>query len=140
MTDPNDPAFMKSQAKKVFINDTDSEEIILGKLQRAIDGRTDPIDPAFPTCHEKAWQNAEGRIINQGLTKREYFAAMAMQGIISNKGIVQLIIEQNSEPEFVHSVGSKMALAWADALIAELNKETLGGDHDTTNRNTGTAA
>lgn len=47
----------------------------------------------------------------QGLTKRELFAAMALQGILSNSRI-----EVTKET-------SKLAVVLADALITELNKE-----------------
>lgn len=47
-----------------------------------------------------------------GLTKREYFAAMAMQGIISNKDGLDIKIERIVES----------AVDTADALIEELNK------------------
>ena len=48
-----------------------------------------------------------------GLTKREYFAAMAMQGILS------IFAAKNLEASSV----SKEALFHADALIEELNKK-----------------
>ncbi len=49
-----------------------------------------------------------------GLTKREYFAAMAMQGeIASYSGL-----STSAQPEIVAS----RAVAFADALIVELNK------------------
>ena len=47
-----------------------------------------------------------------GLTKREYFAAMAMQGIITNKDGLDIKIERIVES----------AVDTADALIEELNK------------------
>jgi len=38
-------------------------------------------EPAFPF----KWENRDGGIdIEQGLTKREYFAAMALQGVMAN--------------------------------------------------------
>ena len=46
------------------------------------------------------------------LTKREYFAAMAMQGIIANKDGLDIKIERIVES----------AVDTADALIDELNK------------------
>lgn len=46
-----------------------------------------------------------------GLTKREYFAAMAMQGLISNSG-----------PDHLHA---KIAIEMADDLIVEFNKSEL---------------
>lgn len=48
----------------------------------------------------------------KGLTKREYFAAMAMQGVIANKDGLDIKIER-----IVQS-----AVETADALIEELNK------------------
>ena len=47
-----------------------------------------------------------------GLTKREYFAAIAMQGIITNKDGLDIKIENIVES----------AVDVADALIEELNK------------------
>jgi hypothetical protein len=54
----------------------------------------------------------EDYIINAGLTKREFFAVMAMQGIISNKDGLDIKIERIVES----------AVDTADALIEELNK------------------
>ena len=48
-----------------------------------------------------------------GLTKREYFAAMAMKGIITNKDGLDIKIERIVES----------AVDTADALIEELNKK-----------------
>ena len=50
------------------------------------------------------------RIINKGLTKREYFAAMAMQGIMSYPRM------QPNESE------AAFCVEMADALIEALNK------------------
>lgn len=50
--------------------------------------------------------------VSIGLTKREYFAAMAMQGIIANKDGLDIKIERIVES----------AVDTADALIEELNK------------------
>jgi hypothetical protein len=50
--------------------------------------------------------------VQDGLTKREYFAAMAMQGILST--------EQGYYLEYDKL--ATFAIAQADALIAELNK------------------
>ena len=47
-----------------------------------------------------------------GLTKREYFAAMVMQSIIQNKDGLDIKIERIAES----------AVDMADALIEELNK------------------
>lgn len=50
--------------------------------------------------------------ISTGLTKREYFAVMAMQSIIQNKDGLDIKIERIVES----------AVDTADALIEELNK------------------
>lgn len=50
---------------------------------------------------------------SEGLTKREYFASMAMKGIISNKDGLDIKIERIVES----------AVDTADALIEELNKK-----------------
>lgn len=49
----------------------------------------------------------DGELISTGLSKREYFAAMALQG---------LLIAQGNQAKPCDAV------AYADALIAELNK------------------
>ena len=51
-------------------------------------------------------------LTHQGLTKRELFAAMAMQGMLS----------QNSTSNFMH-LRAKLAVEAADALLAELAKD-----------------
>jgi hypothetical protein len=56
--------------------------------------------------------NSANIISTTGLTKREYFAAMAMQGIIANKDGLDIKIERIVES----------AVDTADALIEELNK------------------
>jgi hypothetical protein len=68
--------------------------------------RTKAKGPAFPLISD------EGYIINAGLNKREYFAAMALQGIIANKDGLDIEIER-----IVQS-----AVDTADALIEELSK------------------
>ena len=62
--------------------------------------------PAYPIEAEKTYY--------LGLTKRELFAAMAMQGIISSG---EVLITYSVE----HI--ANMAATQADALIAELNEE-----------------
>ena len=51
---------------------------------------------------------------SHGLTKREHFAAMAMQGILSNQGIIDSITKQTAEWVAEHAVIS------ADALLRAL--------------------
>jgi hypothetical protein len=55
---------------------------------------------------------SEKDILFQGLTKREYFAAMAMQGLLANHSLT------NAHDEII----AMTALDAADALINALNK------------------
>ena len=67
-------------------------------------------DNAFAT------QDPETDGFNCGLTKREYFAAMAMQGMLSSQDIIDTVTNKLGT-----SVES-LAVECADELIAELNK------------------
>jgi hypothetical protein len=67
--------------------------------------RTKAKGPAFPLISD------DGYIINAGLTKREYFAAMALQGLLTDNE------SPNSREEF-----AGYAVKFADALIEELSK------------------
>lgn len=62
-------------------------------------------DPAFPTS-EIAFED-------RGLSKREFFAAMALQGLAGN-----LDADSNADPKFV----ARDAVAYADAIIEELER------------------
>jgi hypothetical protein len=69
-------------------------------------------EPAFP-IQDAEW-NGPGRHGEwPGLSKREYFAAMAMQGLAGN-----LDADSNADPQFV----ARDAVSYADALLAELEK------------------
>jgi hypothetical protein len=61
-----------------------------------------------------------------GLTKREYFAAMAMQGLLGAEWFVtaEKAIHPDNDPSESYAENS---VAMADALIAELNKPEGGG-------------
>jgi hypothetical protein len=68
-------------------------------------------EPAFS---KPAFYHPDGAIDlpNNGLTKREYFAAMALQGVLANKSAHERTIEMIT----------KSSVRLADALIEELNK------------------
>lgn len=68
-----------------------------------------PTDAAFP-----APMNA-----SLGLSKREYFAGLAMQGIISNQYIMPRIPGNGNEEKWI----AETAVQQADALIEALNKQ-----------------
>lgn len=73
---------------------------------------TTGIEFAYPVFDSEGNSRCGG-----GLTKREYFAAMAMQGIMS--GVSGLVITQ----EILHNTANE-SVRCADALINELNKHT----------------
>lgn len=55
----------------------------------------------------------------RGLTKREYFAGLAMQGILGNSKLLAAIESMDGEPSRNTVI---IALCHADALLAELAK------------------
>lgn len=76
--------------------------------------KTNGDDHAYPMSATVAQKIIEGYGFSPeylGLTKREHFAAMAMQGLLALRGDMRL--EHTAES----------AVACADALIAELNKK-----------------
>jgi len=83
--------------------------------------KTESNDPIYPceVGYEKGERMAARQISNTteeviGLTKREYFAAMAMQGILANDRIVN---KNESGEKIAHD-----SVYMADILIKELNK------------------
>ena len=52
-------------------------------------------------------------IVNMGLTKREYFAAMAMQGMCAHSSLTKILAYENI---------AEWSVKQADALIEALNK------------------
>lgn len=79
---------------------------------------TDPNAPVFSKSVDEGWPSCSG------LTKREYFAAMAMQGMLANN---QLVIEHDAARrtgeayDFYEDIAEK-ATIHAVCLIAELNE------------------
>lgn len=69
--------------------------------------RTRRDDPTFPFCLDP--NNDDCQYHEPGLSKREYFAAAALQGILAN-------------PEFMQSMAAEIAIQQADKLIELLNK------------------
>lgn len=65
-------------------------------------------DPAFPTDY---WMDENQTGTVPGLTKREYFAAMALQGLLANSALTDTIADN-----------ATIAIQAADALIAKLNQ------------------
>lgn len=70
-----------------------------------------PNDMAYPVLDMSQTPNGTQQL---GLTKREYFTGIAMQGAVA--GLIGKVALKWEEAAF-------MSVAFADALIAELNKE-----------------
>ena len=69
-------------------------------------------DPAFPACNEANTNNT------MGITKREYFAAKAMQGMLANSSMYYVL-----PPNTVKLLAIDAVLV-ADALIKELQVQS----------------
>lgn len=67
---------------------------------------TNKNDPVYPIGNDP--------IASEGLSKREYFAALAMQGFLSNPGI--------DKTEYNEKNVAKAAVAMADYIIQKLNE------------------
>lgn len=75
-------------------------------------------DPAFP--HSKEWDSANTyrKLSDGGLTKREYFAAMAMQGL----SLREYNISNSTNDISAFMSIARASINMADALIEELEK------------------
>lgn len=102
--------------------------------------KTEPNDPIQSTTLRQIGENdfrlASEKDIQQGvylshrngLTKREYFASMALQGILSNPvhndNNIMGVNGSNSHGYIASSLAASNAVFYADALIAQLNEST----------------
>jgi hypothetical protein len=67
---------------------------------------------------------AASEVIHQsGLTKREYFAGLAMQGLLASNGDVKYIVKTNDRDIFTLTAQTlaKDAILLADVLLKELD-------------------
>lgn len=79
--------------------------------------KTEPND----LVHAYGYANEQSHFDSQGgLTKREHFAAMAMQGLLSNPEWMQ--IYEGQKYIFASEIVAQTSLNMADALIEQLNK------------------
>lgn len=83
-------------------------------------------EPAFPNIGDRVEDTKDGFVFTPvhkgGLTKREYFAAMAMQGIISNRELYRGFAKLDTSREIGQIVASA-SIEYANALIEELEKK-----------------
>lgn len=75
---------------------------------------------AFPT--ELKLSNSA----DKGLTKREYFAAKAMQGILSNQRLIAILSGNNGMP--VADETANYSLQYADELLKQLEQKPTTND------------
>ena len=80
---------------------------------------TKPTENAFPLVLPVA----DDFSLEYGLSKREYFAALALQGIIANRGNEVPFVNPEIDPSFpeLALVWAQDAVAAADALLEVLN-------------------
>ncbi len=77
---------------------------------------TNPNEPAFPAEWTEPDEGGQTRMLfAQGMTKREYFAAMAMQGLVVDTHMLDRLTRAGLTV-------AQEAVLQADALIAELSK------------------
>lgn len=81
-----------------------------------------PISPIVDKYGVVSDKNAISTGTLSGLTKREHFAAMAMQGILSNAEILGQIAEITESHNLLSTL-ARMSTDHADALLAELEKQ-----------------
>jgi hypothetical protein len=84
--------------------------------------------PAFPEIKSKSDdpenQNVTDVFSEGGMTIRQYYAGLAMQGICANPDISREIEKAGLTRDQVHVAYAAGAVRQADALIAELEKAT----------------
>ena len=81
---------------------------------------TFPDSNAYPLVPDAKTLKEYGEVaIQKGLTKRELFAAMAMQGLLSDNDYSPYTLRNG---DYINTLGEQ-CVKYADALIAELNKE-----------------
>jgi len=84
--------------------------------------------PAFPISEEETDRIEGGIDIYYGLTKREYFAAKAMQAIISNPNIKRHTTRERIKEDIEKF--SIISVEYADGLISALENDPLNEDEE----------
>lgn len=80
---------------------------------------TNPKDTAFPLVEPLGGTSGA---VNEGLSKREYFAAAALQGLLANVAWMKQSVEL-PERELSTAATAQFAVEHADYLIGALNKQ-----------------
>lgn len=77
--------------------------------------------PAYPTSYAYDSDDGITRVTHFGLTKREYIAAMCLQGILAN-GVTFQISSDRIDPNEFPELYATVALEHADELLKQLGK------------------
>lgn len=77
---------------------------------------------ADKAVHGELKQVGKTCVKDGGLTKREHFAALAMQGLLSDKANMEHAYAHMNSGETMYERIAKQSTAMADALLAELEK------------------
>ncbi len=85
--------------------------------------------PAMPLADPEVWEDpsdpSKGTTAATGLTKREHFAAMAMQGMMANEDALRRMAEgANEEMVGPNYLMASACVTIADALLAELEQKS----------------
>jgi hypothetical protein len=72
----------------------------------------------MPIAPHEQLHGSGGTLVTSGLTKREHFAGLAMQGILASQYVSNFCKEDQVCPASV----SKAAVNYAEALLRELDK------------------
>lgn len=76
--------------------------------------------PAMPFCESTGKEDNSAYVFSTGLTKREYFAAMSMQGMLSHPDVMRS--NEDYEHESIAHAVAYQSVIMADALLKELEK------------------
>ena len=105
-----------------FRNDTLSQMVVVelqhenNQLRKKSSNMKNSEQPIHPFEVKCKCDKTTMMVKNAGLTKREYFAGLAMQGLIANGQMSEHLIFWKSEES------AKISVFFADALLAELEK------------------
>lgn len=77
---------------------------------------------AFPCEYRDSFEgNISG--VEQGMTLRDYFAAKAMQGILSNSELYGIIAQKAKDDETTsQKINAALSYSTADAMLRERNR------------------
>lgn len=75
--------------------------------------------PAYPIHGGNTGDDPRNKILSGGLTKREYFAAMAMQGLVNREGWAERFNNENGDSSLMDTLAIA-SVRMADELLKQL--------------------